>query len=67
MELLFDSLLKGNSFGFIICIEEERGTKPLFAFSEFTRDGNNTDSFEVNELAQTQWFIIHNRRSTSRI
>ena len=41
MELLFNSLLRGNSFGSIICIEEEKGEKPLFAYREFTRDGNN--------------------------
>jgi hypothetical protein len=58
MELLFDSLLKGNSFGSVICIEEEKDTKPLFAFREFTRDGNNVSSTEVEELAKTQWFII---------
>ena len=25
MEMLFDSLLKGNSFGAVICIAEEKG------------------------------------------
>jgi hypothetical protein len=58
MELLFDSLLKGNSFGAIICIEEEKDAKPLFAFREFTRNGNNVSSTEVEELSKTQWFII---------
>jgi hypothetical protein len=58
MELLFDSLLKGNSFGSIICIEEEKDTKPLFAYRVFTHDGNNVASNEVSELAKTQWFII---------
>ncbi|MHB8065278.1 MAG: DUF262 domain-containing protein, partial [Ruminiclostridium sp.] len=58
MELLFDSLLKGNSFGAIICIEEEKESKPLFAYRVFTRDGNNVASTEVDELSKTQWFII---------
>lgn len=58
MELLFDSLLKGNSFGSIICIEEEKDTEPLFAYRVFTRDGNNVASVEVSELSKTQWFII---------
>lgn len=58
MELLFDSLLKGNSFGSIICIEEEKDTKPLFAYRSFTRDGSNVASQEVDELSKTQWFII---------
>lgn len=58
MELLFDSLLKGNSFGSVICIEEEKDSKPLFAFREFTNDGNIVASMEVDELPKTQWFII---------
>lgn len=58
MELLFDSLLKGNSFGSIICIEEEKNSKPLFAYRDFTQDGNPVASHEVNELLKTQWFII---------
>lgn len=58
MELLFDSLLKGNSFGSIICIEEERDSKPLFAYRKFTQDGTPIASHEVSELAKTQWFVI---------
>ena len=58
IELLFDSLLKGNSFGAIICIEEEKDSKPLFAYRVFTRDGNNVASKEVEFLSKTQWFII---------
>ncbi len=58
MELLFDSLLKGNSFGSIICIEEEKDSKPLFAYRVFTRDGNNEKSIEKETLSKTQWFII---------
>lgn len=58
MELLFDSLLKGNSFGSVICIEEEKDTRPLFAYRTFTNDGNNVSSHEVTELSKTQWFII---------
>lgn len=58
MELLFDTLLKGNSFGSIICIEEEKNSKPLFAYREFTRDGSDVISNEIDELSKTQWFII---------
>lgn len=58
MELLFDSLLKGNSFGSIICMEEEKDSKPLFAYRVFTRDGNNVASTEVDKLSKTQWFLI---------
>lgn len=58
MELLFNSLLKGNSFGSVICIEEEKGQKPLFAYREFTRDGNPVDSIEAVENAKTHLFVI---------
>ncbi len=58
IELLFDSLLKGNSFGAIICIEEEKDNRPLFAYRVFSRDGNNVASIEVETLSKTQWFII---------
>jgi len=58
MEALFDSLLKGNSFGAVICIEEEKGTQPLFASRKFTSDGSSVDSLPVDELMQKQWFIV---------
>ena len=44
MELLFDSLLKGNSFGGIMSLEEERGAQPLFAFRQFSKEGELHDS-----------------------
>ena len=44
MELLFDSLLKGNSFGGIMALEEEKGSQPLFAFRHFSKDGDMLDS-----------------------
>lgn len=40
MELLFDTLLKGDSFGGVMVIEEEKDTKPLFNYRPFTKDGN---------------------------
>ncbi|GHT10670.1 hypothetical protein FACS1894170_03150 [Planctomycetales bacterium] len=56
--LLFDSLLKGNAFGAIICIEEEKDSEPLFAFRKFTDDGENTQSLEVERLSKGQLFVI---------
>jgi uncharacterized protein with ParB-like and HNH nuclease domain len=44
MELLFDSLLKGNSFGGIMALEDERGSQPLFAFRHFSKEGELHDS-----------------------
>lgn len=58
MELLFDSLLKGNSFGSIIVIEEDKDSKPLFASRVFTKDGNPLPSQNKEKLSQTQYFVI---------
>lgn len=58
MTLLFDSLLKGNSFGSVIVIEEEKDSKPLFASRIFSKDGNKKVSQNKNTLSQTQYFVI---------
>ena len=59
MELLFDTLLKRDSFGGIMVIEEERDQIPLFAYRLFSRDGSNTTSLEAtNAWAATHLFII---------
>lgn len=58
MELLFDTLLKGDSFGGIMVIEEEKDTKPLFSFRSFTKDGSPIKSGEVNTLSKSQYFVI---------
>jgi len=58
MELLFDTLLKGDSFGGIMVIEEEKGSKPLFNYRPFTKDGELIPSRQVNNLEQLQHFVI---------
>ena len=58
MELLFDTLLKGDSFGGIMVIEEEKGTKPLFNYRSFTKDGGIIPSREIEKLTQQQLFVI---------
>jgi len=58
MELLFDTLLKGDSFGGIMVIEEERGSKPLFNYRPFTKDGGIIPSREIEQLTQQQLFVI---------
>lgn len=58
MELLFDTLLKGDSFGGIMVIEEEKGSKPLFNYRPFTKDGSDIQSREVDNLTQQQFFVI---------
>ncbi len=58
MELLFDTLLKGDSFGGIMVIEEEKDSRPLFSFRPFTKDGDVIASRLVTNLAQLQNFVI---------
>ncbi len=58
MELLFDTLLKGDSFGGIMVIEEEKDSKPLFNYRPFTKDGNFIPSRQVDKLLQQQFFVI---------
>lgn len=58
MELLFDTLLKGDSFGGVMVIEEEKETKPLFNYRPFTKDGNFILSRQIDSLKQQQFFVI---------
>ena len=58
MELLFDTLLKGDSFGGVMVIEEEKDTKPLFNYRPFTKDGDLIASRQVDKLTQLQNFVI---------
>lgn len=58
MELLFDTLLKGDSFGGVMVIEEEKDTKPLFNYRPFTKNGYFIPSGQVDTLKQIQFFVI---------
>lgn len=58
MELLFDTVLKGDSFGGIMVIEEEMDSKPLFAYRTFTKDGSIIGARQVDRLSQLQRFVI---------
>ena len=58
MELLFDSLLKGNSFGGIMALEEEGGSQPLFAFRRFSKEGEIHDSDLPSVLDHNTTLII---------
>ena len=58
MELLFDTLLKGDSFSGVIAIEEEKGKMPLFNYRRFSKTGELVNSKEIDKLEQTQFFII---------
>ena len=58
MAMLFDTLLKGDSFGGIMVIKEEKGSKPLFNYRPFTKDGGIIPSREIEKLTQQQLFVI---------
>ncbi len=58
MELLFDSLLKGHSFGSIITVEEDKDSTPLFAFRPFTKDGVPLPSQNIQHLSKNQYLVI---------
>lgn len=58
MELLFDTLLKGDSFGGVMVIEEEKDSKPLFNYRPFTKDGDFIPSRQIENLKQLQFFVI---------
>jgi hypothetical protein len=58
MELLFDTLLKGDSFGGIMVVDEEKGSKPLFSSRPFTKDGGAIKSAQIERLPQSQFFVI---------
>jgi len=58
MELLFDSLLKDNSFGGIMVLDEEKGERPLFAFRRFSREGEEQHSVVQEKLDQSISLVI---------
>lgn len=58
MELLFDTILKGNAFGGIMSLEEDKSRKPLFAFRYFTKDGSNIQSTYSELLMNSHQLII---------
>jgi hypothetical protein len=58
MELLFDTLLRSNSFGGIMSIEEEKDSKPIFAFRHFAIDGEATKSIPPATLTKGHNLVI---------
>ena len=55
---LFNSLLKGNSFGGIMALVEDRGSSPLFAFRHFSIEGELQDSDLPPVLDRNTMLII---------
>jgi hypothetical protein len=59
MELLFDTLLKGDAFGGIMVIEEQQGEVPLFESRPFTLHGDELQSSpNRSKLAKKTFFVI---------
>ena len=58
MELLFDSLLKDNSFGGIMVLDEEKGERPLFAFRRFSRGGEEQRAAVQEKLDHSISLVI---------
>lgn len=55
---LFDTLLKGNSFGGIMAIQEEEDNSPLFAYRHFTRNGESISSIYEEKNKKDHLLII---------
>lgn len=58
MELLFDTLLKGDSFGSVMVIDEDKYAQPLFEFRPFSKDGIFAHYKQVQKLQRQQYFVI---------
>lgn len=58
MELLFDSLLKGNSYGGIMVLREDPGMEPLFAYRRFSREGEEQSAALYNSLSRVTYLVI---------
>ena len=59
MALLFDTVLKGYSFGAIMAVKEEANTDALFATREFTKEGSIIPSREeTGKLCRDRYLIV---------
>lgn len=58
MELLFDTLLKGNAFGGIMVLKEDSQHIPLFAHRLFSRNGEWHDSRVPEKLQHDKYLVI---------
>lgn len=68
IELLFDTLLKGDSFGGIMTIKDFKNRRPLFAFRTFIKsffDSHKTESKELDNLSQNLSYIVDGQQRLS--
>ena len=68
IELLFDTLLKGDSFGGIMTIKDLKGKKPIFSYRNFIKHykkGFNVLSKEVEQLKQNISYVVDGQQRLS--
>ncbi len=58
IKLLFDTVLKGDSFGGIMVVEEEKGAKPLFLYKPFSNSHSTGELYDFDKLNQQQYLVI---------
>jgi len=68
IQLLFDTLLKGDSFGGIMTIKDIKGKKPIFYFRQFIKSyqkGKNTASKDIDKLKQNISYVVDGQQRLS--
>lgn len=68
IELLFDTLLKGDSFGGIMTIKDFKNRSPLFAFRPFIKkffNSHNVESKELEKLSQNLSYVVDGQQRLS--
>lgn len=68
IQLLFDTLLKGDSFGGIMTIKDLKGKKPIFYFRKFIKNyqqGKNPVSKDVEQLDQNISYVVDGQQRLS--
>jgi len=66
--LLYDTLLKGDSFGGIMTIKDIKGKKPIFYFRQFIKNyqkGRNTSSKDIEKLKQNISYVVDGQQRLS--
>jgi|SRR5690554_5483460 len=68
IELLFDTLLKGDSFGGIMTIKDFKNRRPLFAFRAFVKshhDSHRIESRDLDCLNQNLSYVVDGQQRLS--
>ena len=67
IELLFDTLLKGDSFGGIMTIKDLKGKEPIFAYRTFIKNyvGKSNVSKQVKKLKKNISYVVDGQQRLS--